>query len=196
MNSRSKLMVSIACVVVLFVGVGQADATVILNVSEVGADVVATGSGSLDISALSYSFTFGPFAQMFPQVNGSLIVGPAGSSPNSDVYTGISGPTAFGVGPGGLASLGAGTQHFGIGGNLGQVFVPQGYTSGSALNGSSTWSGQSFASLGITPGTYVWTWGSGGNADSITLNAVPEPSTALLLATGLAALGARRRREP
>jgi hypothetical protein len=41
--------------------------------------------------------------------------------------------------------------------------VPKGYVSGNPLSDSATYSGQTFATLGVTPGTYVWTWGNGAN---------------------------------
>jgi hypothetical protein len=58
------------------------------------------------------------------------------------------------------------------------------------------------ASLGVTPGTYEWTWGSGVTADSFTLQigavAVPEPATLLVFALplGLIVLLAARYRRP
>ncbi len=60
-------------------------------------------------------------------------------------------------------------------------------------NGTATWNNQTFASFGATPGTYVWTWGSGANAGSFTLNiggtaAVPEPSSLALLVLPLGLL--------
>ena len=59
------------------------------------------------------------------------------------------------------------------------------------------YSGESFTSLGLTPGTYVWTMPN----DSFTLNVgptafVPEPSSVALLGigvTGLCGYGWRRR---
>jgi hypothetical protein len=66
------------------------------------------------------------------------------------------------------------------------LFVPTGYVSGTALSATDTYSGQTFVSLGLTPGTYTWTWGTGANADSFKVQigpaatAVPEPSTAIL----------------
>jgi VPDSG-CTERM motif len=43
------------------------------------------------------------------------------------------------------------------------LFVPFGYDSNTALSSSATWNNATFASLGVTPGTYVWTWGDGAN---------------------------------
>jgi hypothetical protein len=67
--------------------------------------------------------------------------------------------------------------------------LPQGYVSGDPLSDSATYTGATFASLGVTPGTYVWTWGSGADADNFTLQigptAAPEPSSLLLLAGAL-----------
>ena len=68
------------------------------------------------------------------------------------------------------------------------------YVSGSALSDTSTYANQTFASLGATPGTDEWTWGTGAHADSFTLEvgpvaAVPEPASLSLLVMGLAGLG-------
>jgi hypothetical protein len=38
-----------------------------------------------------------------------------------------------------------------------------GYVSGTALSDMAIYSGQTFATLGVTPGTYVWKWGTGAN---------------------------------
>jgi hypothetical protein len=73
------------------------------------------------------------------------------------------------------------------------LFVPNGYVSDSPLSDTSTYDSQTFATLGATPGTYVWTWGSGVADDTFTLQigpavpAIPEPSSLLLLGVGLAA---------
>jgi hypothetical protein len=38
-----------------------------------------------------------------------------------------------------------------------------GYVSGGALSVTSTYANPTFSSLGVTPGTYEWTWGDGKN---------------------------------
>ena len=48
--------------------------------------------------------------------------------------------------------------------------MPQGYVSGGALSDSMTFNNATFASLGVTPGTYVWTWGTGLPNQNFTLH--------------------------
>jgi MYXO-CTERM domain-containing protein len=55
------------------------------------------------------------------------------------------------------------------------------------------------AGLGLTPGTYTYTWGTGGTANSLTINisGVPEPASLTMAATAAALIGGlaiRRRR--
>jgi hypothetical protein len=73
------------------------------------------------------------------------------------------------------------------------IIVPAGYASGTALSGSVTYVGQTFASLGLTPGTYTYTWGSDPTADSLAVKigaaAVPERGTWAMMMLGFAALG-------
>lgn len=61
----------------------------------------------------------------------------------------------------------------------------------SPLSSSSTFDGETFASLGLTPGTYVYTWGGGADADSLTvkIGAIPEPGTWVMMMLGFAGLG-------
>ena len=69
---------------------------------------------------------------------------------------------------------------------------------GHPLSSSATWDSKNFSTLGLTPDTYVWTWGAapGASDDSFTLNiAVPEPSSIALIVLPLALvmlLAARR----
>jgi hypothetical protein len=116
-----------------------------------------------------------------------------------------SGPTSFvGSGTSFQANFGEG-DIFGVAGFGHQIYAPQGYVSGSSLMADDTFSFTTLAALGLTPGTYTYTWGTDAHADSLVLNigspsAVPEPSS--LAMCGLAGLiGAsyawrRRQRAP
>jgi hypothetical protein len=52
--------------------------------------------------------------------------------------------------------------------------VPAGYVSGTALSDTAIYSGTTLAALGVTPGTYVWTWGTTEN-QNFTLQIPPFP---------------------
>jgi hypothetical protein len=201
-GENMKRLAFLVSVLGLLGGAGQAKADLIITVSQNGSDVVANGSGSLNFLGLSFS-TFNFSAPYMNASAGTMLLGQQPNTQYTDVYTGnITGPTSFG--PGGLFSATSGTStapnntNAGIDGADHELFVPGGYGAGSPFTVSSTWANTTIAGLGLTPGSYTWTWGSGGNADSLTLNvAVPEPASMTLFAIGsvgvLGFYGRRRR---
>jgi len=81
------------------------------------------------------------------------------------------------------------------------LVVPVGYVSGHALSNSMTFNNATLASLGVTPGTYVWTWGDGADQNftlqigSLGVPGVPDGgSTVSLLGFVLLGLAAVRRK--
>jgi hypothetical protein len=175
------------------VSVPIAQAAYTVTLLQEGSNVVATGSGSFDLTALSLTGG-GSDAAVIVSGLGVIITGPTSDTVTSD-YSGLTGPASFGSAVfGTTASSGSGTLA-GIGhGPGGFLELPSTYVSGSALSDTATYADQTFASLAATPGTYEWTWGTGASADSFTLQigpvaAVPEPGSLPLLVMGLTGLG-------
>ncbi|MBV9008434.1 MAG: hypothetical protein JO354_04600, partial [Verrucomicrobia bacterium] len=126
-----------------------------------------------------------------------------GAAGSVDGYVGIIGPTNFGSGGVTFASSGSGDWVGVAGTAIGNfpdgIAVLHGYVSGSRLLDSAIYDNATFASLGVTPGTYEWTWGTGANQNftlQIESARVPETgSTLAMLAMALAAVfGASRLR--
>ncbi len=176
----------------------------VVTLKEVGSDVVATGSGPLDLTGLEPSGVNFSTAAIIPP--GFINTGPANST-GFNQYSGTSGPVGQFNGP---ESFGSGfTEHdadSGSGDLVGifatfSILVPGGYVSNNPLSDTSTYLNQTFSSLGVTPGTYVWSWGTGPN-QNFTLHigllgapgpipgpvSVTEPASALLLGAALAGL--------
>ena len=185
----------------LAVGPGRARAAFVLTLAQSGPNVVATGSGSIDLLAFNAFPALGGTApaQVFSS-NGILYAGPA-TATGVTVYTGggLTGPASFGSG--GALTAGAGSGNL-VGINYSlmsspEIVVPAGYITGTTLSDSSTFTGQTFSTLGLNPGTYTYSWGSGLAADSLTIHVgVPEPATWLsgALLVGAAALTIWRQR--
>ncbi|MBV9010366.1 MAG: hypothetical protein JO354_14565 [Verrucomicrobia bacterium] len=194
MQTRTHSIVALLCAAItgfLFTA-APVQAGYMVTLTQQGSNVVATGSGAIDLTGLrGFGEGFAP-AQIFPRA-GSIIL--AGGT--SDQFVDISGPVSFGTGRRSFPTSSSGSVA-GIDGFDGLVIVPVGYSSNSALSGTATYNNATFSTLGVTPGTYEWSWGDGANQNfTLTIAAGPHGvgdtgSTMALLLAGLGALvGAR-----
>lgn len=165
-------------------------AAIVITATEVGDDLVFNASGSANLADDSFTLVDSdtwPYGGYTMARDDTAIAGPTGSG-DVDAYSGFESTSTFGS-PNNLAygaDSGSGQLVGVLGGDFPILIVPQGYTSGDTITATSTFEGLSFDELGIAPGDYTWTWGSGDNTDSLTFTAVPEPSGYALIAGALA----------
>ncbi|MBE7159188.1 MAG: hypothetical protein INR62_12285 [Rhodospirillales bacterium] len=165
---------------------GTASASVIITVSQMGADVVASGTGTLDLTGLKDAGAF----SLVPAIQGYFsYFGSGGSGDKVEGYTPIGGPDQIGPGTS-VSSTSSTGDDFAFDIYYANVFVPVGYAGG-LLTFSSTFDGTTISGLGLTPGQYTFTLPS----DTIVLNiggmsTVPLPASAPMFGAGLIALGA------
>lgn len=189
----NKLLSAASCAIV---ALSTAQAGVTVHIFDQALGMMVQGSGTLNTSAATYSHSVNTVNAV--RADAAVRPGPHMST-LADVYqmfSGFSGPTQ--IGPGNATSTG----NIGSGDLFGVTFstiptqlfllVPSGYVSGSALAGQSFHQSKFIADVGLTPGQYTWTWGSGADADFYTVIVAPAPGATVLLAT--APLWARRRR--
>jgi hypothetical protein len=193
---RACLGAFVALVTLTLTSRGEFIVTILQN----GADVVATGSGSLNTTALT-NLGVQTTVPIIGGATASLNVGKLIDMTNT--FVNISGPTSFGTGVLFFATSGTGMQAGVLpnspNGNVLQLSTD--YMGGQFTN-SATWAGQTFTSLGLAPGTYEWTWGSGANFDDFVVqigpSPVPAPNSMVLAVTAIGVvgswLGIRRRR--
>jgi hypothetical protein len=131
------------------VAVPNADAAYVAYIYQNGANVVVTGSGSIDLTDMSLfganGHTFA--ATMFPGI-GVIITGPAAIEA-LDEYTGYTGPPSFGGFSATDADSGSG-DIVGLDNFQGPnptLYVPAGYVSGHALSDSATYDNATFFGL-------------------------------------------------
>jgi hypothetical protein len=168
----------------------SAQAAYVTTFEEIGSNVVEVGGGTLDLTDLT--LTGGIFTKLFiAPSEPSFVSGTKGDQ--GDIYDGaLSGPANWGPGATTFANSSSGDL-VGLVPSGAEIIVPDDYVFGDPLSETSTYVGASFASLGLKPGSYVYSWGTGDHADTFTLNvvagSVPEPSTWAMMLVGLAGLG-------
>ena len=190
-TKRGLFLVLIAAAAALFFASSKpAHAGYIATMQQVGPNVTLDGSGAVDLTGLSVVPGNWSQGNGFIPSLGIVTLGPTGMI-DIDLYSGITGPATFGSGAELDPNTGSG-DHVRVQYNNGQAWfaVPRGYVSGTPLAGSDTFDNATFSSLGVTPGTYEWTWGTGVDQNftlEIGTAAVPEPATWALLLGGLIA---------
>ena len=184
-RSSSRLALLLIALVFACLGIRQsAQAGYTVTLREVGSNVVATGSGAIDLTGLTFA---GFFLHLVPAIDPQDAFIRTGSYSSVDFYSAeFSGPTSFGGGAITYASSGSGSI---VAISLGHILtVPREYVSGTFLSDSATYSDQTIATLGVTPGTYVWTWGSGANQNFTLQIPVPPPTGPPIATTNPATL--------
>ena len=150
-TSLRRLALAGAVFLLLTAALHRAHAMFYLTLTQVGGNVVINGSGTVNLTALTFQQSANADPAVYPALG--LLTAGAGDLPPYSEYDGggLTGPAAFGNGTGSAENSGTG----GIAGILGSnpsLLVPQGYVSGSPL----TYSGGKATVSGIVPGTTVW----------------------------------------
>lgn len=141
------------CTALIMLSATSASAQVTISARETGGDVVFTVSGAFDPGTSSNSTNFGPETKLNPS-GGEFEIWMTNSTAKS-----IALDAAVPFGPG------AETQDVGIGSGSniaifgGDLWLDNAYMAGDPLNGTLTFAGATFTSLGVTARAlpYVWT---------------------------------------
>jgi hypothetical protein len=176
-----------------------AHAAYVIEVQQVGNNVVATGGGSINVSALSLFGAGGPNPSFVQPAGGFFLVGQTAAG---NYFSGFTGPGSFGLSPAYTPASTSTGLMVGIAASENLLVLPGDYISGSLLSPSSgVFTNATFSTLGLQQGVYTWTWGADAAADSFTIrigqSAVPEPATWATMLLGFVLIGgalrARRR---
>lgn len=134
-------------------------AGVMININPSGSDVLATWSGTLNTAGLSNTGTSSITGYVNPASGWFALTGISSNyqalSPVN--FASVTVPGNFGSGTLTNVSSGSGVIGF-VPNSIKYIFVPVGYTSGSSLTGSATWNSTTLAGLGLSTGTFVWSW--------------------------------------
>jgi hypothetical protein len=158
-----------------YAGATGASGAFVVTITQVGPDVVWTGSGGFNLTSLtlvgSAPITSGFSANQAIWIAGADLISP-GSTGQQYGGASLTYPTTFASGAqtGGPSSY-TGSM-FGVlpGGVTGRtITVPDGYVSGNIISGSTTYANQTISSMGLSGGTYTWSWGSAENASSLVM---------------------------
>lgn len=169
--------------------VAPANAAVTLTFSQAGNDVVLTSVGSLNLAGAD-RYAAGQQGTFIESRFGVVIAGQPGVA---NLYRLTENGGFFGVGgaAGGTSTV---PSILGVNADQSYLSVGQGYVSGTSLSGTSTFANQTFASLGLTAGTYTYRIPNDVLTIVIPGAAVPEPATWAMMIGGFGLAGGAMRR--
>ena len=110
------------------------------------------------LSATQAIWAIGPFTPV-EQYGGASLTYPTSFGPGGAGGPPISSGSTFGIIPGGASGR--------------MLLVPSGYTSNTIISGTSLYTSNTIAGMGLSGGTYTWSWGSGGNTSTLVMNIIP-----------------------
>ena len=179
---------SFTLLLLLFAQADNADADVVINITESNGDVIAQMSGSFDLNAtlglLGSSGGFNGFSAETGAIGINFGAGSAYAAQGPLTPFGNTGFDQWDSATGDIAAFASNSA----------IVLPFFYESGDPLTGTAIEFNDTFQSLGFIPGTYVSTFNNGVFSETLTVNIVPEPSSGLLLCGGLLFLPRRLRR--
>lgn len=168
----------------LFLFVSSGQAVVNVDISQEGADVVASHSGSIDLAAADSGGTdIMVSREIFGPTLNFIVLG--GSSDKTDGYD-----LTFSEFPSEMLSDAENSSPdsntgdlFGIDEHGKNIFLPRDYVSGSTITGGATFNDTTIADLGLTEGNFTATFSNGGNTESVyyAVGTVPEISQYALI---------------
>ena len=166
------------------------NAAYVFDITEVGGNVVVLGGGSINLAGFLLDSSNTLMAGLYPSSPAAAVGGDA----FGDIYKGAITPaSAFGPGGFNVPDFSSGPLVGFVISQTDTLFVLNQYISNATLGAStSTYVGATFASLGLTQGSYVYVLNPGRNDDTITVNVgtVPLPAGAPLFGFALLGLGA------
>jgi hypothetical protein len=187
-----KGIASLGAAMLIGLSAPPARAGYVVDLTQQGPNVVATGSGAIDLTGLAFATAISLDPLLIP---GGIIV--TGAAARGDVFQIPTGLPVFGSG--GFISADSATGDLvgidsflvGEGAPFPGLVVPDGYHSDGPLSDTATYLNQTFKSLGVTLGTFETKWGPGANQNFTLVvgTAVPEPSTWAMMLLGFAGLG-------
>lgn len=155
---------------------GLSHGEVTVTATETEGNVVFSWTGSLDMTGATEQGLFGGFQAYVSGITPTVSLYGAGSSTQDWAATGP-GSNTVGDSTFTPATASSGTYAFGLWSDT-TVKLQAGYVSGSEISGTSTYNDQTFVTMGLYPGSYVWT--ITGSNDTVTLNVGFLPPTVVV----------------
>ena len=161
-----------------------ASAAITVNIQQSGSNLVVSTAGTLNSSVCTSigAATVSAWSGISPTTP-SLAVGDSGSAQQPCVGTAITPTSGFGTGGTLSGSVNTGVSFY-FDPNSG-FWGPTGWNSSTPFTSSMTFAGASFASAGVTPGSYVYTFTNGATTDTLTINAINPANVPTLSEWGI-----------